>query len=195
MKIAALILAAGESRRMGRPKALLPIRDKTFVQNLITLMTPYCDPIVVVLGHNPDPIRVAVGDTATVVINSNYRLGQFSSMQTGLASISSDVEGIVFTLVDHPDPSPSTIEKIISLDAPVSIPIYYGRKGHPVFFRSDVIEEFMALSPDSQANIVARRHSMDTRLVPVDDPAILEDIDDAEALRHFRERLENSRTD
>lgn len=195
MKIAALILAAGESKRMGRPKALLPVRNTTFVQHLIALMAPYCDPIVVVLGHNPDPIRLAIGETATVVINSNFRLGQFSSMQRGLAVLPADVEGIVFTLVDNPDPSPSTIEALISLEAPISIPLYYGRKGHPVFFRKDVIAEFMALSPDSQANLVARRHAMETRLVPVDDPAILEDIDDAEALRHFRERLASSQTE
>lgn len=190
MKTAGLILAAGESRRMGQPKALLTINGHTFVQNLIGILSKFCDPVVVVLGHNPEPIRRAIGESASVVINHNYSLGQFSSMQTGLKALPANIDGLIFTLVDHPAPLPSTVLSLISNEAPISIPVYYGRKGHPVYFRRDVLTEFMGLSPDSQASVVSRRHAMETRLVKVDDPGILDDIDDPEALRHFRERLE-----
>jgi molybdenum cofactor cytidylyltransferase len=190
MKTAGLILAAGESRRMGQPKALLPLNGQTFVQNLIDILNAFCDEVVVVLGHNPEPIRRAIGDSAIVVINHNYCLGQFSSMQTGLKALPANIDGLLFTLVDHPAPMPSTVMSLISLDAPISIPVYYGRKGHPVFFRRDVLTEFMGISPDSQASVVSRRHAMETRLVSVEDPGILDDIDDPEALRLFRERLE-----
>ena len=189
MKTAGLILAAGESRRMGQPKALLTINGHTFVQNLIEILKKTCDPLVVVLGHNPEPIRKAIGDSATIVINHNYNLGQFSSMQAGLKALPANIDGLLFTLVDHPAPLPSTILSLISQEAPISIPVYYGRKGHPVYFRRDVLTEFMGLSADSQASVVSRRHAMETRLVKVDDPGILDDIDDPEALRHFRERL------
>jgi molybdenum cofactor cytidylyltransferase len=189
MRTAGLILAAGESRRMGQPKALLTIHGHTFVQNLIELLKECCDPVIVVLGHNPDPIRKAIGDSATIVINDNYNLGQFSSMQAGLKALPPNIDGLLFTLVDHPAPLPSTIVSLISQEAPISIPVYYGRKGHPVYFRRDVLAEFMGLSADSQASVVSRRHAMETRLVKVDDPGILDDIDDPEALRHFRERL------
>jgi molybdenum cofactor cytidylyltransferase len=189
VKVAALILAAGESRRMGQPKALLTLHGHTFVENLIAILGKQCDPVVVVLGHNPEPIRRAIGESATIVINHNYNLGQFSSMQAGLKAIPSHIDGLIFTLVDHPDPAPSTVSKLISNEAPISIPVYYGRKGHPVYFRRDVLTEFLGLSADSQASVVSRRHAMETRLVPVDDPGILDDIDDPEALRQFRDRI------
>jgi molybdenum cofactor cytidylyltransferase len=189
VKIAGLILAAGESRRMGQPKALLRFRETTFIQNLVRLFSDCCDPVIVVLGHNPEPIRRAIGNSAQIVINTGYLLGQFSSMQAGLQVLPPDVDGVLFTLVDHPDPAPETLKALVSDEAPISIPSYYGRKGHPVFFRRDVISEFLALSPETQASVVARRHAMETRLVPVDDPSILDDIDDPEALRIFRERI------
>jgi molybdenum cofactor cytidylyltransferase len=189
MKTAGLILAAGESRRMGHPKALLTIHGHTFVENLIEILKKTCDPLVVVLGHDPEPIRKAIGNSATIVINYNYKLGQFSSMQAGLKALPRNIDGLVFTLVDHPDPMPSTILSLISQEAPISIPVYYGSKGHPVYFRRDVLTEFMGLSADSQANVVSRRRAMETRLVKVDDPGILDDIDDPATLRHFRERL------
>lgn len=174
---------------MGQQKALLRFRDTTFIQNLITLFSGCCDPVIVVLGHNPEPIRRVIANSAQIVINTGYLLGQFSSMQAGLQVLPADVDGVLFTLVDHPDPAPETLKALVSDESPISIPSYYGRKGHPVFFRRDVISEFLALSPEAQASSVARRHGMETRLVPVDDPAILDDIDDPEALRLFRERV------
>jgi molybdenum cofactor cytidylyltransferase len=189
VKVAGLILAAGESRRMGQPKALLRFRGTTFIQNLVDLFSACCDPVIVVLGHNPEPIRRTLGDSAQIVIHSGYMLGQFSSMQAGLRMLPHDVDGVLFSLVDHPDPAPQTLIALLSDEAPISIPSYYGRKGHPVFFRRDVINEFLTLEPEAQANTVARRHAMETRLVPVDDPAILDDIDDPVALRLFRERI------
>jgi molybdenum cofactor cytidylyltransferase len=189
VKTAALILSAGESRRMGQPKALISVHGHTFIENLIQILKKHCDPVVVVLGHNPEPIRKAIGDSATIVINHNYQLGQFSSMQAGLKAMPRNIDGLIFTLVDHPDPAPSTIEKLISQESPISIPVYHGTKGHPVFFRRDILTEFMGLSPESQAKVVSQRYAMVTRLVPVDDPGILDDIDDPEALRLFRERI------
>jgi molybdenum cofactor cytidylyltransferase len=189
VKVAGLILAAGESRRMGQPKALLRFRGTTFIQNLVGLFSACCDPVIVVLGHNPEPIRRTLVDSAQIVIHSGYLLGQFSSMQAGLRVLPNDVDGVLFSLVDHPDPSPETLTALMSDEAPISIPSYYGRKGHPVFFRRDVISEFLMLEPEEQANTIARRHAMETRLVPVDDPAILDDIDDPVALRLFRERI------
>jgi CTP:molybdopterin cytidylyltransferase MocA len=180
---------------MGQPKALLSVHGHTFVENLISILKQHCHPVVVVLGHNPEPIRRAIGDSATIVINHSYHLGQFSSMQAGLKAIPHHVDGLIFTLVDHPDPAPSTILSLISSEAPISIPVYHGRKGHPVYFRRDVLDEFLALSPDSQANVVSRRHAMESRLVKVEDAGILDDIDDPEALRQFRDRIAFKATD
>ena len=92
------------------------------------------------------------------------------------------------TLVDHPDPDPRTISQLFS-PALITIPVRHGRKGHPVFFRSRLIPEFLAIAPDSDAREVFRRHAGETRYVDVDDPGIHDDIDDPVALAAFRGRL------
>ena len=84
---AGLILAAGESRRMGSPKALLRYRGQTFLDTLISLFAARCSPVIVVLGANADEIRRGLSCSAEFVINPDYRTGQTSSMQCGLRAV------------------------------------------------------------------------------------------------------------
>ena len=98
---AGLILAAGESRRMGSPKALLPFRETTFLDALCRLLAEQCSPVVVVLGASADEIRARSAGPATFVVNAHYLSGQTTSMQCGLRAVPPDAEGVLFTLVDH----------------------------------------------------------------------------------------------
>ena len=183
MSYAGLILAAGESSRMGSAKALLEFRGETFLDRLIRCFSAYCSPVIVVLGHEPEIIRAGVRSArnAVFVLNPDYSRGQFSSMQCGLRAVPEDAEGIIFTPVDHPNIEPATVAQLIAAGAPIAIPQYLGRHGHPVLFTRALIPEFLALSPDAQARQVFHGHASEIRYLDVADPGILDDIDDPDA--------------
>jgi len=180
---AGLILAAGESSRMGSPKALLEFRGQTFVDRLIRCFSEYCSPVIVVLGNEPEVVRAGVRSPvkAVFVLNTDYQRGQFSSMQCGLRAVPADADGVLFTPVDHPNVERATVAKLVASGAPIAIPQYIGRHGHPVLFSRSLIPEFLALPSDSQARAVTHQHASQIQYVDVADPGILDDIDDPEA--------------
>jgi molybdenum cofactor cytidylyltransferase len=180
---AGLILAAGESSRMGSAKALLEFRGETFLDRLIGCLSLECSPVIVVLGHEPDVIRAGVRSPAKAVfvLNPDYQRGQLSSMQCGLRAVPANADGVVFTPVDHPNVEPATVATLVASGARIAIPQYLGRHGHPVLFARSLIAEFLALPPDSQAREVTHRHAGEIRYVDVADAGILDDIDDPEA--------------
>jgi molybdenum cofactor cytidylyltransferase len=184
VSVAGLILAAGASTRMGSPKALLDFHGETFLDGLIARFSEFCAPVVVVVGCEAERIRSSVRrpERALFTENRDYRLGQLSSMQCGLRMIPETSEGVLFTLVDHPNVQASTIAALLSPPrAPLSIPRFKGRRGHPIFFSRALAPEFLDLPPDSQAKLVVNRHVADARFVDVDDSGILDDVDDAAA--------------
>jgi molybdenum cofactor cytidylyltransferase len=190
VSIAGLILAAGESKRMGSPKALLELRGETFLDRLIDVFAGFCAPLVVVVGCDAERIRSGVKQPERAVFaeNSDYRLGQLSSMQCGLQMIPETAEGVLFTLVDHPNVQQSTIAALLEPPlAPLAIPRFQGRRGHPIFFSKGLIAEFLALPADSQAKSVVNRHAGQARFVDVDDAGILNDVDDPAAYRRLIE--------
>ena len=189
MSYAGLILAAGESSRMGSPKALLEFRGETFIDRLIRCFSAHCSPVIVVLGHEPEVIRASVRSRFKVgfVLNTQYQRGQFSSMQCGLRAVPADADGVVFTPVDHPNVEAETVGKLIESGAQIAIPQYVGRHGHPVLFSRSLIAEFLALPPDSQARAVTQRHASEIRYIDVADAGILDDIDDPEAYQRLLE--------
>jgi molybdenum cofactor cytidylyltransferase len=188
---AGLILAAGESRRMGFPKALLAIGDETFADRLIRILGERCAPVVLVLGAEADRIRagLARADEARIVVNTDYRLGQLSSMQCGLRAIPPVSPGALFTLVDHPGVGSGTVSRLLEESAALlAIARYGGRRGHPVWIRRELFEEFLGLPPEASAREVIARHAASAVYTDTDDPAVVEDIDDAGAYRAMQGR-------
>ena len=186
--IAGLILAAGESRRMGKPKALLEIGGETFLDRLIRVMGESCSPVIVVLGHEAQRIRSALNQagTAAFVPNQDYGRGQLSSLQCGLAAVPSEAEGVLFTLVDRPFVEPSTIARIrerFQERVPpevLVVPRVGLRHGHPVCLARELIPEFLSLPPEAQARDVIHRHAGETAYVDVEDTGTLADVNDPE---------------
>jgi CTP:molybdopterin cytidylyltransferase MocA len=174
-----LILAAGESRRMGSPKPLLEFHGETFLDRLVRIFSARCAPVVVVLGAGAEAIRPPAG--AQVAVNANWRDGQTSSLQCGLAHIPAGADGVLFTLVDHPAVEPSTVDALLAASGQVRIPRYKGQRGHPIWFARDLIPEFLALPRSGAARDVVRARYPEATFLDVDDPGVIADIDDRAA--------------
>ncbi len=171
---------------MGRPKALLavPGAAECFLDRLIGAFEPHCSVLVVVLGHDADAIRAGLRRPAVFVTNPDPERGQLSSLQCGLAAVGGD-SGVLFTPVDHALVLEETIAKLVAAyragSAPVLAPRFQGRHGHPVACAPEVAAELAALRPGAQARDVIRSHRAATEYVDVNDPAVVEDIDDPAA--------------
>ena len=180
-KPAGIILAAGESSRMGRDKALLPFRGATFLNHLISVLLPRVQPLIVVLGHHAETIRDSMAAGPQVAVNPDYKLGMLSSLQAGIRALPPEAEAALFTLVDHPAVHESTVDQLLEAfrtsAKPLVIPCYGERRGHPVIASCAVLDEMLDLTPDASPKDVIRAHRAETHLVDVDDPGILRDID------------------
>ena len=192
--IAGLILAAGESSRMGQDKALLIYQGRTFLETIVaTLHKAGIERVAAVLGHHAEQILQAVKlEGVETVINRDYIRGQTSSLQAGLRALESpSLEAIMLCLVDHPLVSVETVRALIASfrerGTHVVIPIFRNQRGHPVVISRTLFEELLRLSPDEGADTVIRKYRDATQFVEVDDQGILLDVDDSEAYRRLSE--------
>jgi molybdenum cofactor cytidylyltransferase len=177
--LAGVILAGGASRRMGSPKALLRIDDGTFADRLIGLLGSVCGRVIVVLGHDASLLRAGIAQPAEFVVNPDHALGQLTSLQCGLRAAGA-ADAVLFTPVDYPAFRHETVRAIADAwtgsDAAV-VPVFGGRRGHPVLIGRRMIEEMLALPAGGTARDVMHRYVRQTRYVETDDPGILRDID------------------
>ncbi|MGA2986600.1 MAG: nucleotidyltransferase family protein [Terriglobia bacterium] len=195
--ITGLILAAGESRRMGRDKALLIYHGQSFLKAIIdNLGAAGIEKVTVVLGHHAEIIQQAVNlAAARVVVNHDYQRGQTSSLQLGLAAAAADSpEAVILCLVDHPAISTEVIGKLSErfelTHRPVLIPTHEGQRGHPIVISQELFSELLALPPEEAANTIIRKYRDATQFVEVADPGILIDVDDPET---YERLVESSR--
>ncbi len=210
--MAALLLAAGESTRMGQPKALLPWHGKTLLQHQVAaLSSAGVSWTIVVLGHRAKGLETQLKDLAgvQVVHNPNYRQGKTTSIVAGLRALvegwDSDTgrarEGAVLLLnVDQPR-SAGTIRRIIQLASLcstdergqsnlVTVPTYRGKGGHPIVLSTSLIPELMGITEDTMGmKAVVRIHEGETQRVELDAPEILLDLNTPE---EYREALKSA---
>jgi molybdenum cofactor cytidylyltransferase len=187
--ISAILLAAGESRRMrGDFKPLLKWGSRTVIAACVdNLRRSRVDEIIVVLGHRESEIRARLaGAGVQFAINQDYRRGMLSSVKTGFPLVSPRADGVLIALVDQPMVGPEVINPLVisfgDYEKKISVPTYEGKHGHPIVVSREFEDEIMQLddnAPDGlRALLDAHRHEIQE--VPVDSPAILEDIDSPE---------------
>jgi CTP:molybdopterin cytidylyltransferase MocA len=187
--LAAVILSAGASSRMGRPKALLPYREGTFLEHLVHITRhPRVGVTRVVLGAGAEQIRtIAKIDSSVVVLNSDWEQGQLSSICAGIRSLEDlDTDGIILCPVDHPLVSATLVSDLIgqfySAGKSIVLPTYNGRRGHPAIFANVLYGELLAAPADKGARAVVWAHAADVHEVPTDEEGVVLNINDPNML-------------
>jgi molybdenum cofactor cytidylyltransferase len=191
--IPAIVLAAGRSSRMGRPKATLPVSDShTFLTRIVrTFLDSGVDDVIVVVGHDADAIAASFSESglpARFVVNREYDRGQLSSLLAGLNVIDRPgVAAVLMTLVDVPLVSSSTVRAVIDAYRRTGVPIVRptsgDRHGHPLLIDRSVFAALRAADITSGAKPVVRAHATAIGDIPIDDEGAFTDIDTEEEYR------------
>jgi molybdenum cofactor cytidylyltransferase len=186
MGLGAVVLAAGQSARMGRPKALLPIGGRTLVERMVTtLRAGGVNPVVVVTAEETAAeVAKAIRDDARVVVNHQAGRGQLSSLQAGLRALPDAVPGALFTPVDLPLLQTATVTALVgawrAADAALVRPLRSGRHGHPVVVGRPAIRALLAADVASTARAVLEAFAGETLDIAVEDDGAFRDVDTME---------------
>ena len=193
----AVILAAGESLRMGRDKALLPwpptggsmVPGDTFLSSAIRSLASHADMVIVVAGKNaPNLLPVVFGAGAELVMNPAPERGQFSSLQAGLREVlRRGRDAAMITHVDRPAVGQATIRQLhkafetaVSAGKWAVVPEYGGKHGHPILIGRELLEQFLKAPVESTARDVEHMHTDKIEYVPVEDPLVVLNVNTPE---------------
>jgi molybdenum cofactor cytidylyltransferase len=189
--LAAIILSAGASSRMGRPKALLPYREATFLEHWLQVTRhPRIGATRVILGAGAEEIRTTAKlDASLVVLNPSWEQGQLSSICAGIRSLAEiETDGILLCPVDHPLVTSGLIGDLIARfyenGKAIVLPTYKGRRGHPMIFSSALYGELLAAPADQGARAVVWAHAADLLEVLTEEEGVVLNINNPDMLRH-----------
>ena len=185
--LAAVILSGGASSRMGSPKALLPYQGRPFLEHLIEVTQhPKIEARRVVLGAHAEPIAKAIHLNADeIVINEDWDSGQLSSIHAALRSLPDGTDGILLCLIDHPLISAELVgelvERFFKTHKLIVLPLYEGRRGHPVIFSSALYAELLAAPLETGARAVVWNHREDVEEVRTNEEGCVLNLNDPDA--------------
>ena len=179
-----MILAAGESKRMGKPKLLLPFGEKTIIEIIVaTVVSSKVEQTLVILGSGREKIEEKIKNyPVKIVYNRDFRGGMLSSVQCGFKSLPEETRAVLVVLGDQPKISTTVINKLIdaykSSGKGIVLPVYKKERGHPVLIDVKYGEEVENLSPEVGLRGTVYNHPEDILEVEVETPSIFQDIDD-----------------
>jgi len=183
VRVVAVVLAAGEGRRIGGPKALLRLGEETFLARACGLLArPGVAAVVAVLGAEAERVRADGGLPAdvTAVVNERWREGMLSSVWRGLdAAEAADADAVLLHPVDHPLVQPATVDRVVqalAASAAIAVPTWDGHRGHPGGFHRSVFAELRAAPPGRGARAVLAADPARVAHVP-GDPGCVAGVD------------------
>jgi len=186
--LAAVILSGGASRRMGSPKALVSYQGRPFLEHLLSVTNhPAIGVRRVVLGPDAEAIAKGIALAADeIVINHDWEKGQLSSIHAAMRSLPPNTEGMLLCPVDHPLVSASLVSSLIDAflasRAPVVVPSYQGRRGHPVIFSAAVYDELLNAPMEQGARAVVWAHKGEVSEVATTEEGCVLNLNDPNAL-------------
>ena len=184
--VSALVLAAGESTRMGTTKQLMKLGQKTILEQTVdNILNSEVSEVIVVLGHKAEKAAKLLKDRPVIVaVNKNYQQGISTSISAGLKFIKPDVQAIMFALADQPFVDSDTINQLIkeflNNHKGIAVPFYKGKRGNPTIFSKKYNQEFLSLRGDIGGREIILRHPEDVLEVHVKCSGILTDLDTIE---------------
>jgi len=187
--INAIVLAAGESKRMGKSKPLLRFNDKTFLDQIIsTIGVSEVDRITVVLGAKAETIKNSIDLSGTnIVINKDYQKGQLSSLIAAIEDTPQETDAILVCLVDNPFITKEIINKIIAkfkeTNNPIIVPVYNKKRGHPALFSRSLFSELLNAPKEQGARYVLHSNAEKILELETSESTILTGIDTPEDYR------------
>jgi molybdenum cofactor cytidylyltransferase len=190
-EVGGIILAAGEGRRFGAPKQLLPWRGKPFIRHVaLTALEAGLSPVIVVVGAAAQQVQEAIYDLPVrIVINDDWKLGQSFSIKAGLSDLNEFTGAALFLLADQPHVSIQLIQSLVESHqrtlAPIIAPQIDGKRGNPVLFDSNTFPDLCSLQGDSGGRDLFSRYPI--QWVPWHDYRALMDIDTPEEYNRFLE--------
>lgn len=186
-----IILSAGKARRLkGKVKALLRIKNRTFIEEIISnLEKAGVKNIFIVLGYKADAVKKYLrlknipkkGTSLKILINNNYNSQQLTSLKLAVKNLPKNCEGIIFTPVDHPLVKLSTYKKLLSYwkkdKNKICIPSYNHRKGHPAVFPRKIFEKILTEKLPGGARSMLEKYPKKVKYAVVRDPGTVNDFD------------------
>ena len=190
----AVILAAGESTRMGKDKALLAwppsasVSGQTFLSAAIQVLAPFSEKVIVVAGRNePNLAPIVYANGASLIQNPEPDRGQFSSLQVGLQEVLNEGrDAAMVTLVDRPPVTASTLNALcVAFIGAVNhvwavVPEYQGKHGHPFLLAREMIEAFLKAPSTAIARDIEHQNLRHVEYLAVDDPLVTFNVDTPE---------------
>lgn len=192
--ISSIVLAAGAAKRMARPKQLLPLENSTVLERAVdSILDSRIDEVIVVVGYLASEMaNLLANRPVKIVVNPDYHRGMSTSIVSGLSLVSESSKAVMIALADQPYIDSLIVNQLIEAHTTsnkgITLPVYKGKRGHPVIFDIKYKDELRALEGDAGGRQIINKHLEDVLEVAVNNDSVLVDIDTTNMYRRLKNR-------